>query len=237
MNEKIKVETIRMLPFGMLNAFLLINRGNAVLVDTGLPNSERIVEKALENNGLGWSNVRMIVLTHGHIDHAGSAARLRELTCAPIIAHERDLALFQGVRPVLRPTGVFGRLFRKTGAIEKPFPYFAPDEIVSTPTYDLRGAGLQARLLYTPGHTPGSISVLFGEGEVIAGDLASSGIFLGGLMLKGRTKQPPFEEDPEQVAESLKKLLSLNCSRFYLGHGGPLTADQIRKHISYLDSR
>ena len=90
-------------------------------------------------------------------------------------------------------------------------------------------------VLHTPGHTPGSISVLIDDVQVIAGDLAASGIFLGGIALKNRPKQPPFEEDPQQVAKSLAALLSLGCTRFYLGHGGPLGADKIRKHVAFLE--
>jgi len=234
MIEKTRVETIQMLPFGMLNAFLLINQSNAVLVDTGLPNSEKQVEKVLRGNGLDWSNIRSIVLTHAHIDHAGSAARLRELTGAPIIAHEGDLPQLQGARPLLRPTGAFGRLFHKTGAIQKPFPYFLPDVVLSTGMFDLTDVGIPARILHTPGHTQGSISVLLDDGKVIAGDLAASGVLLGGLILRSRPKQPPFEEIPLQVAKSLKHLLSQSCTRFYLGHGGPLGAGQIRKHAEFL---
>jgi len=235
MPDKTLVETIRMLPFGMLNAFLLIRGSDAVLVDTGLPNSASLVRKALQKNGLDWSNIRMIILTHAHIDHAGSAVQLRELTSAPLVGHKADIPYYQGARPVLRPTGPFGRVFHKTGAIQRPFAYFTPDIVLSTDMPDLTKLGMPARILHTPGHTPGSISVLIDDGRVIAGDLAASGILLGGIMLKDRPKQPPFEESPAVVAESLRLLLAEGCTLFHLGHGGPLGADAIRRHIAGLD--
>lgn len=235
MTRKTTVEVVQMLPLGMLNAFLIINGSNVILVDTGLPNSEGKVEKSLKKNGLGWSNVRAIVLTHAHIDHVGSAKQIQSLTAAPIIAHTGDLPYLQGGRPLLRPTGPFGQLFEKTGAIEKPFASFLPDLIFSSESLDLTEFGAPARIMHTPGHTPGSISVLIDDVQVIAGDLAASGIFLGGIALKNRPKQPPFEEDPQQVAKSLAALLSLGCTRFYLGHGGPLGADKIRKHVAFLE--
>ena len=86
----------------------------------------------------------------------------------------------------------------------------------------------------TPGHTPGSLSVLLDDGAVLAGDLAASGILLGGIALKGRPKPPPFEEDPLQVARSLKFLLSKGAKRFYLGHGGPLDAGVIERYAGKL---
>ncbi|MCB1438396.1 MAG: MBL fold metallo-hydrolase [Nitratireductor sp.] len=228
---KTHVETVQMLPFGMLNAFLLINSGKAILVDTGLPNSEDRVARALKRNGLSWPEIKLIVLTHAHIDHAGSALRLRELTSAPVLAHESDIPYLQGEPPVLRPTGTFGRLFKKTGAIEQPFDYLMPDLVASADTIDLDEFGICGQVRHTPGHTPGSVSVLLEDGNVIAGDLAASGILLGGIALKSRPTAPPFEEDAQEVANSLQGLLDLGFTRFHLGHGGPLEARQIAAHV------
>lgn len=228
---KIIIETIPILPFGMLNAFLIIQGQNAILVDTGLPHSEPKIEKALKKYGLNWSNIRLIVLTHAHIDHAGSAVAIRELTGAPILGHEADFTYYKGEAPRLNTTGFFGRMFQKTGAIERPFAYFTPDIPMTTSQIDLSVYGFSAQVLHTPGHTPGSISVLLQDGRVTAGDLASSGILLGGIALRGRPKRPPFEEDSDVTATSLETLLSQGCNEFFLGHGGPLFPDAIQSHI------
>ena len=74
---------IPILPLGMVNAFLVRSASACILVDTGLPGSEHKIERALRRNGLGWRDIRLIVITHAHVDHAGSAARLRELSGAP----------------------------------------------------------------------------------------------------------------------------------------------------------
>lgn len=230
------IETIPILPFGMINAFLVIRNRRAILVDTGLPNSEAKIEKALKKHGLDWSNVILIVLTHAHIDHAGSAVAVQALSSAPIVAHEMEIPYCEGQPPILKSTGSFGRLFQKTGAIEQPFPYFTPDKRlnVTTTEFNLDEFGVPARILHTPGHTPGSLSVLLDDGCVIAGDLAASGILLGGIILRNRPKSPPFEEDPEVVASSLDQLLARGCRKFYLGHGGPLSSKKIQTHITAL---
>ncbi|MCW1932754.1 MBL fold metallo-hydrolase [Pararhodobacter zhoushanensis] len=69
---------------------------------------------------------------------------------------------------------------------------------------------------------------------MIAGDLLASGILLGGIALRGRPKSPPFEEDRAAVAASLRRLLAMGCETFYLGHGGPLPAAAVRRHIERL---
>lgn len=74
---------IPILPLGMVNAFLVRSASACILVDTGLPGSEHKIERALRRNGLGWRDIRLIVITLAHVDHAGSAARLRELSGAP----------------------------------------------------------------------------------------------------------------------------------------------------------
>ncbi|WP_339766439.1 MBL fold metallo-hydrolase [uncultured Pseudosulfitobacter sp.] len=228
------VDTIPMLPFGMLNAFLVVQDGRAMLVDTGLPNAAPKVAQALRARGLGWSDLALTVLTHAHIDHAGSAVAVRELSQAPVLAHADEVALCQGQPPVLKPSGPFGRLFQKTGAIQQRFDYFSPDRTLQGQMLDLNDYGFAARLVHTPGHTAGSVSVLLDDGRVIAGDLAASGILLGGLALRGRPKSPPFEEDIAGVIASLEHLLAQGCTQFYLGHGGPLPAQAIARHVGNL---
>ncbi|WP_442808014.1 MBL fold metallo-hydrolase, partial [Trinickia soli] len=87
--------TIPILPFGMVHCHLVIGATGCVLVDTGTPGSEEKIERALKENGRGFRDVTLIVITHAHTDHAGSAARLRELTGAPILAHVGDLDYYE----------------------------------------------------------------------------------------------------------------------------------------------
>jgi glyoxylase-like metal-dependent hydrolase (beta-lactamase superfamily II) len=233
--SEIQIHAIPILPFGMVNAFLLTSSDGAVLVDTGLPGSEHKIGKGLSKAGCSFADLKLIVVTHGHIDHAGSAARIRKRSGAPIVLHEGDLPYCQGRAPLLRPSGPFGRLFKMTGAIERPFAKVEPDILLSANrTLDLSAYGLAGEIVPTPGHTPGSLSVLLADGTVIAGDLAASGILLGGIAFKGWPKPPPFEEDTIEVARSLKLLLSKGAKRFYLGHGGPLDARAIERYAGKL---
>ena len=75
----IKIIRIPILPFGMVNAHLIITEAGCILVDAGLPDSEHKIERVLARYGLTLHSIKLIIVTHAHVDHAGSAARLRVL--------------------------------------------------------------------------------------------------------------------------------------------------------------
>jgi hydroxyacylglutathione hydrolase len=229
---------IPILPFGMVNAHLIIQGGSCVLVDTGLPGSERKVERVLARHGLGLRDLRLIVVTHAHVDHAGSAARLRELSGAPILAH-RDDAEFYSRRAQMEfcPTGWFGRLFLRTRLMYEPYAGFEPDILLGgKETLDLAAFGVRGLVRHTAGHTAGSIAVELPSQDALVGDLLASGILLGGIVRTGRARRPPFEDDPQTVARELEQMVQQGARRFYMGHGGPLDAAEVLRHARAIRS-
>src|SRR5213082_163746 len=78
---------------GLLGYFHLLQdaaRGEAVIVDTGLAGEIPRLAATLKRIGLGWRDVRAILLTHGHIDHTGHLAQIKQLTGAPLFAHPAE---------------------------------------------------------------------------------------------------------------------------------------------------
>lgn len=225
-------------PLGMVNCHIAIGSKGCVLVDTGLPGSGHKVARALTGRGLQLSDIRLIVVTHAHIDHAGSAAHLREQTGAPIVAHAGDLDFYQQKRPMtFCATGWFGRAFLRTGLIRRPYEPFTPDVLLQDgEVLDLNQYGIDGVVRHTPGHTCGSVSVQLAAGHAMVGDLISSGILLGGIARIGKAKRPPFEADPLAVAAQLESMLDAGSRQFYMGHGGPLMADEVRRHAVTLRS-
>jgi glyoxylase-like metal-dependent hydrolase (beta-lactamase superfamily II) len=186
--------------------------------------------------GLSLKDIKLIVITHAHVDHAGSTASIRELSGAPIIAHEGDAKYYSGEAAMtFCPTGWFGRVFLKTGLVMEPYRRFVPYILLSgTDSIDLEKYGFQGHVRPTPGHTAGSISVELPTQEAMVGDLLASGIFLGGIAMKGRARRPPFEDDPILVAKVLERMVDSDMTQFYMGHGGPLPANEVRRHIAHL---
>ena len=118
----------------------------AIVVDPG-DEVERI-EEILRKHGL---KVRAIISTHTHIDHVGGLAGLHRATGAPVLIHESDMELYSHLDMQAQWLGV------ETPAITKIEEFVKEGDT-------LRWGGYEARVLHTPGHTLGSISLVVGQG-------------------------------------------------------------------------
>jgi hydroxyacylglutathione hydrolase len=206
------------------NVFLIWGRAGCVLVDTGNPGkADRILER-LAKRGVAPDDVHLILLTHGHTDHFGSAAELRERTGAPVAVHALDAdAVRQGIHQPdsLQPTWrLIAPLIRfstlRNLAVPEHAPALEPD-IVFEGEWRLDEYDIPGRVIPTPGHTPGSVSVLLDSGEAIVGDMVLGDF----LRLFRKPKLPLVAWDLEQNWESIRQLLNLSPRTVYTGHGGP----------------
>ena len=230
--SELRVIPISILTMGMINAFLVAGGDKYILVDAGIPNSEERIGKALKQHGLTFKDIGLIVITHAHGDHAGSASAVQKLSGAPILAHEAELPYFQQDKAMTYcPTGLFGRFFLKTGRPTRPYEPFTPEILLNgAEEYDLGEWGVSGTVVATPGHTEGSLSITLSNREALVSDLVASGILLGGIAMRGRVKAPPFQDDARLVAEELLGLIDKGMVTFYLGHGGPLAAGEVRRY-------
>jgi hydroxyacylglutathione hydrolase len=233
MNEKRSaVIPIAITPFGFINAYLL-QGARSVLVDTGYPGSDEVILEQLSGHGVDPGEVSLILITHGHTDHFGGAFELKERTGAPVAVHRLDAeSLRSGGNPPLHPVGTVGRLFRsllaERGAHEaRPFE---PDILIEG-QMSLEEFGVEGQVIPTPGHTPGSISVMLPGGDVIVGDL-----IMGGMIHRRQPNLPLFADDIEQVKESIKSVMRLSPKRIFPTHGGPFDQETVLRRFSWIES-
>jgi hydroxyacylglutathione hydrolase len=212
------------------NAFLVQGHAGCMLVDTGNPGkADRILER-LAGHGVAPDDIRLILLTHGHTDHYGSAAELRKRTGAPVAIHALDAdAVRQGVHQPdsLQPTWrLIAPLVRISAlrnlVVPERAPAFEPD-IVFEEEWRLDEYDIAGRVIHTPGHTPGSVSVLLDSGQAIVGDMVISGF----LQLLRWPRLPIIAWDLERNWESLRQLLDLSPHIVYTGHGGPFETEDL----------
>ncbi len=210
------------------NAFLITGE-KAILVDSGGPNDVPRILTFLQQHGITEGKLALILLTHGHWDHAGGAAELRAKTKAPIAIHRGDVELVrQGSNGTPKPTCLMGYLIR--AFVNRGYPPFEPDILIDE-EIDLTPFGVAGRIVFTPGHTPGSISVLTGDGGIIVGDLLMGGWF-GGALFASRPGLHYFADDLAGVKTSIGKVLALSPRVIHPGHGGPLDPKAVMRKFA-----
>jgi hydroxyacylglutathione hydrolase len=226
--EMVPEQTVIQIPFGYVNAFLVIGE-RPILVDAGIPGAELKILKMITALGITPEELALIVVTHGHTDHFGSVDRLKELTCAPVAIHRRDVEALQNGTMKLLPRTILGRVFTLFGQEGKLVPEFVTHgpEILIDGELSLSDFGVDGTIIPTPGHTAGSISVWLSTGEVFAGDL------LRAIFNRKKPGWPSFADDMEQVRASVAALLSRSPTLIYAGHGGPFTPESVRKLLEY----
>jgi hydroxyacylglutathione hydrolase len=101
------------------------------------------------------------------------------------------------------------------------------DVVLGDEALSLLEYGIPGKVIYTPGHTMGSVSVLLETGDALVGDLA-----MNGFPLRLSPGLPSAAEDMQRVKESWKLLLDEGAETVYPGHGKPFSAEIIRRALS-----
>lgn len=185
----------------------------AMVIDPG--DDIQDVEAILTKHTL---RVKQIVITHAHIDHVGGAMKLRAATGAPILLNQNDYALLKILDVQAAWIGV-----APPGEVEIDHSITSGDKV---------GVGsLEANVLYTPGHTEGSVCLHFpAENKLIAGDT----LFAGSI---GRTDLPGGSM--QKILQSLHDtVLALPDETVVVpGHGPLTTIGQERESNPFLVKR
>ncbi|WIM94792.1 MBL fold metallo-hydrolase [Actinoplanes oblitus] len=204
------VDGVFELSLAVVNVHLVVTDDGLVLVDTGLPRQAPVIERALRGVRRSLGEVRAILLTHHHPDHAGSAADLRARTGATLVAHAAEAFHVAGSEQAPEPAGrLRGFLFRRLGKV----PPTKVDKLVGDGAEPVPGF----TALHTPGHTRGHLSFLLDRagGVLFAGDAAT--------VRDGRVTGPPVVADPERAAASLARLAGCDFEHAVFGHGKPIS--------------
>jgi len=177
------------------NCYILVVGRESIVVDPG--GDPQIILDFIEGNKL---NLNMYLLTHSHYDHIAGLKVLIEVHKAPIAIHISDVPL------LLNPQA------NLSFAMGDPQSYKAQRTLVDNDIIRLGGEAL--KVIHTPGHTPGSISILGGS-FLLSGDT----LFKSG---RGRTDFPGGSEP--LLSRSLRRLFELpDDTIVYPGHGEPTT--------------
>jgi len=225
------------LNLGIANVYIVKGETKTVVIDTGQAGQAKKIVNRLAQLGVSPQDVSLILLTHAHIDHAGSAAALQKLTGAPLAVHAADSEMLQrGSNGAMQSLGFEARLLYKF--ISVPFPKSKADLFVDENT-DLSAYGIKGRILHTPGHSAGSISVVLEDGSAVIGDVLRGGA-LGGAVMWHMPRYPYYlydVADKKIIRASVRKLLDAGAQKFYVGHGGPMSRASVEAWLTRVESQ
>ena len=200
---------------GYVNAFLLEHDGQLTLIDTGVPGSEDKILAAVNELGRATQDIKNILVTHLHADHAGSLTVLKERTGAPAWMHPEDAQMVRKgeiLRPFDPRPGIARKLIsavasRRGSEIE---PAEVEHELSEGQSLDFAGG---ARVIHVPGHAAAQVALLLNDQVLIAADAASNFLWLG---------YPLIFEDFMIGRQTLRPLAELKFEVAVFGHGKPI---------------
>lgn len=207
-----------------------------LLIDAGWSGKGEAFKKELSLLGIEPEQIKYILLTHHHHDHAAIVQELKTLTNAKLIVHERQIPYIEAGMTNNKSIKQYNWVLWLIDKLTKPFiNYEYPpisidnsDIIIDTDTDDntLRSIGICGKIISTPGHSRDSISVLLDNETAYVGDLVMN---MGNMRLIGKAPFPIEAEDFEQVKLSMKKLIDLGGVRFYPSHGKMIDKEMIER--------
>ena len=137
----------------------IIQADGTIMIDGGSPGQAARFRKTMEALAIDPGSIGLIVITHGHWDHIGSAKAIKEMTCARIAMHEQEKEwLEKALKPLPPAVTTWGAVFRATMDMFLPlvqFPATNVDVVLGDEGLPLAVFGIPGKIIYTPGHSWG----------------------------------------------------------------------------------
>ncbi|MGW0788017.1 MBL fold metallo-hydrolase [Streptomyces sp. NPDC002911] len=207
---------LHMFRFPIGQAYLWRDGADLTLIDAGDRYAAAAIGDGVRGLGLDPAGIRRIVLTHGHRDHYGAAQELADAYGAEILVHRLDAPAVRGEEPVPDPVPHDWErpLYARALTVPEAPPTRVDRELTDGEELPFGGG---ARVVHSPGHTPGSIGIHLPRHKVLfTGDAVArtDRVILGVLNI-----------DHAQAQASFRRLAALCHDVACFGHGDPLTVD------------
>jgi glyoxylase-like metal-dependent hydrolase (beta-lactamase superfamily II) len=199
--------------------YVLVSEEGLTLVDSGSPGEATRIVSQLEEGGYTLSDLRVIVLTHCHFDHTGSAAELARRSGARVLAHRDEVPYIEKTEAL--PASSFARrlLDWVSDRVFRTAACQVDEALEDGDVVDALG-GLQ--VIHAPGHTPGNIALYGPDRRILfCGDTIFNGNPFSG---RGGIQPPPraFSLDTAQAETSAREVAQLPVEVVCFGHGEPI---------------
>jgi endoribonuclease LACTB2 len=183
--------------YASANYYVLGGPGSRLLVDVGWPGTLPRLLANLKRMDIPLAEIRYLLITHYHPDHAGLAQEVKAAGAGLIVVDGQQAAL-GALKTMMKPSDPYVEIVAQGNVLLPP---------AETRAF-LGRMGIAGEIILTPGHSPDSISLVLDGGTAFTGDLPRSGL----------TSQNAAEE----VTRSWQKLRELKVKTIYPGHGPAL---------------
>ncbi len=216
---------VHLIQLRMSNAYVIELPSALVLVDAGSPGDTQKILSRL--NAFRGKPLRLIYITHAHLDHYGAAASMQRVTNAPLMIHAEDAGAMSKGESHLGQVRGRGRLTAALMPVVRqlfPIEPVTADHVIQD-RQDLQEFGLPGYVLHTPGHTHGSTSLIVDGRLAFVGDLIST--------FNKPHIQRLYANDWSEIKKSLERLKALDLEWLYPGHGRrPLSRAEFASLVS-----
>ena len=220
------IQTVKL---GVTNCYIIRDEGT-ILVDGGMPGEFTKFFERLKTLGIDPKEIKAIVLTHCHWDHIGCAKQIKVMTGAKVVVQKQEESFLVKGEPKLPPAvTLWGKIFGPVidGMSKKiPIEPVEGDIVIGEEDYSLKEFGVNGKIVFTPGHSPGSVTVVLDSGEAFVGDMA-----MNGLPLTIGPNLPIFAEDISALKNSWRKLIDMGVTKIYPAHGKPFPIEKLPKRL------
>lgn len=206
------------------NCFAIETENEKWLVDTSALSDRNRIVKQMQMNGI--DELDGIILTHAHINHVASASFFAEKFQCPVYIHDSELHFVQTgdcmIPKAAKPSIEF--VERMVSMIPFLNKYPACRDAKAIPLEEPLIWNEYIRIIETPGHSEGGISIMIDDELAIVGDIMRK---LGCFQVR-----PAWANQPGLIEVSWKKLLQEKCKLYLPSHGGDITREQIEKELA-----
>ena len=219
---------------GPVNVYLF-KGGTVTLIDTGMVQTAGLLEKALGEHGLRFSDIDRIIATHGHPDHYGAAKKIVRAGRAKVAAHPEDIVAIESGMDVSRkrykiflklmgvPLSV-GILLRLLFVFFSQMADNCAVDIVINDGDEIDIGKYRAKIIGTPGHTKGSVCVFLEKEKVLfCGDTIIEHITPNAFLMLDEKEKLPVRSSQNEFYESLVKIKNLLPLMIYSAHGNAVS--------------
>jgi hydroxyacylglutathione hydrolase len=216
------------IPVGIDNCFLL--RGErTIFIDGGAWGGFSSFKRGLRALNVDPKEIELILLTHGHWDHITCLSDIQKMTGAKVAVHGRDRFMVETGEPPF-PDGVnaWGKLmsWSAKALLRRKLPKVKVDVVIDDNSMSLHEFGIPGKVVYTPGHSMGHVSIILDSGNAFVGDMAMNDWYL--RLTPGL---PILADDINMVVESWRKILPMGIKRIYPAHGMDFPVEAMQREI------